>query len=77
MQRGKAYRRHQSERRKSQMRRFLRNVWQEDEEWITPRMVGLLARTPAPCSCYLCGHRREMLGPTRQERAETIEAHSN
>ena len=37
----------------------------EEEE---ARMDGILAKTPQPCSCWMCGNRRKRCGPTRQER---------
>lgn len=33
-----------------------------------PRRVGLVATTPQSCSCPLCGNRRQLEGPTVQER---------
>ena len=75
MQRGRAYRRWQQQRRKRRVINRLRNECQLDDKWITPQTVGYLTNTRTPCSCWMCGHKRQLLGPTRQERTETIEAH--
>ena len=35
-----------------------------------PRNRGILAKTPTPCSCYMCGSYRITEGPTIQERKQ-------
>jgi hypothetical protein len=38
---------------------------------IEPRRVGMYARTPKPCSCWMCGNPRRHHGePTLRERRE-------
>ena len=37
------------------------------------RMRGILRKTRCCCSCYMCGHQREHLGLTMQERRMTVE----
>lgn len=32
-----------------------------------------LVHTRKPCSCWMCGHRRELLGPTLQEKRVTLD----
>jgi len=40
---------------------------------LTPRTVGLVATTPQPCSCPMCGNPRRHFGkPTMQERRATL-----
>ncbi len=39
----------------------------------SPRHAGKCLRSPASCSCWLCGNRRKHHGPTFQERRENQE----
>lgn len=63
--RGLAYRRHMLEKHKRRARRALRR-WFRDEP--DDDLVGKRAHTRCACSCWMCGHQREVLGPTVQER---------
>ncbi len=42
--------------------------WQRRRPNDTPADHRLRARTPTPCSCPMCGHRRTWHGPTMQEQ---------
>lgn len=78
--RGRAFRRDRMERIKRRVVNyhggwaFTRPGWQPIARFIkpldTPRpeIVGRLAHTRKPCSCWTCGHRRKWLGPTIHER---------
>jgi len=33
----------------------------------SPRMLGILRKTPKPCSCIMCRNKRSYDGETRQE----------
>lgn len=35
---------------------------------MNPRELGMVAATPKPCSCAMCGNQRDWHGPTIQER---------
>ena len=60
--RSRSYTRYQAELKKKEAKgRF----WYAD----TPRMIGILAKTPHPCSCSDCSHARFWYGDTRQEKA--------
>ena len=63
MNRSRAWRRWQAERRKRDVRHWA--YWAVDD----PRLIGIYARTPAHCSCDMCGNPRRHWGAaTRQER---------
>ena len=38
----------------------------------SPAAVGMVARTPCLCSCWMCGHQREHHGPNMQERRAAV-----
>lgn len=53
--RGIAYRRHQSSKKKSKAKKIA-------HEWNvkpTGKRIGMLASTPKPCSCCICGNPRK------------------
>lgn len=43
-----------------------------DEEFV--RFRGRYRKTPKPCSCGMCGHKRKHMGPTIQELRHSQEA---
>jgi len=66
-------RRHHSERKKVWVRKTLRRYFMFQDEF-SPRRVGMYARTPKVCSCYMCGNPRRHLGsPTLQERRALLD----
>ena len=60
---GRALRRHHAERVKKNRSR----IWGRDLR-NEPRLLGIAARTPKPCSCLICGNARQHAGATMQER---------
>lgn len=60
---GRALRRHHAERMKKNRSR----IWGKDLR-NEPRLLGIAARTPKPCSCLICGNARHHAGATMQER---------
>lgn len=62
MSRTRAERRHH-ERRIKQKRRLYFHAFAS----MSPRMVGIIARTPTSCSCPMCGNQREHHGMSWQE----------
>ncbi len=66
--RGLAFRRHQMRRSKARALRYLRWLWTDAPQWITPRAIGRRAIDRTPCSCWMCGNPRRYHGKiTRQE----------
>ena len=54
-------------------RRFKHSILKQQRlfhfgRWLDPHEVGMALWTPAPCSCWLCGHAREWNGRTIQEK---------
>ena len=64
--RGKSFRRFQLEKKKKEAKR---RFWYAD----TPRLIGILATTPHPCSCAGCGHTRFWYGDAQQEKAVRLD----
>jgi hypothetical protein len=48
-------------------RRMMGNV-----DRMTPRLLGIWARTPCPCSCPMCGNARAYIGDTLQEKRSAL-----
>ena len=44
-----------------------RRLWLPADLRDSERHIGKRLATAKPCSCWMCGHRREHLGPTLQE----------
>ncbi len=40
---------------------------------MSPGKLGVVARTPHPCSCEGCGNQRFWYGPTMQERRHGVD----
>ena len=58
----RAMRRHLAERKKQRVAGY--------STCFTPDMIGLRAKTPCPCSCFMCGTPRRHTGErTRKEDA--------
>jgi hypothetical protein len=66
MMRSRSYIRYQAELKKKEAARRNKFAY-------TPRLVGILATTPHPCSCIGCGHARFWYGETRQEKAVKLD----
>ena len=61
MSRGLSYRRQQTAKRKSKVKRRLK--WERWPGVIDEHLIGMRATTPCPCSCRLCGNpRRNQIG---------------
>lgn len=71
----RAQRRHEERKRKADACRRLR-AQGTPKAFVTERQVGILAHSPARCSCALCGNRRRcgkgIWGLTRQEAAAAM-----
>lgn len=63
--RTKAFRRHQTERKKAWATSAAREWYRSDP---TARQIGRLLHTPKACSCWMCGNQRRIEGDTIQER---------
>jgi hypothetical protein len=63
----RALRRHHAARLKK-ARRF----YQGRDLRALPREAGMVLNTPHPCSCWVCGHRRQHLGPKLAELLHVI-----
>ena len=60
----KAIRRHHEQRIKKKRSKYF-NCWNPDD----PVLVGIISKTPKPCSCYSCGNpRKHFKIKTYQER---------
>ncbi len=65
---GLAFRRHQWQRARGRALRYLRRLWVDAPQWVTPHAVARRAVDRAPCSCWMCGNPRHFTGElTRQE----------
>ncbi len=53
--RNRAYRRWQAQKKKNKVRNYFVCEYGKDD----PSTVGFMARTPAPCSCMMCGNPRK------------------
>lgn len=66
----RSLRRHHATRRKAWAKRALRHYFLRPDEPDAAR-VGLYARTPRPCSCWMCGNPRRYSGEkTVKERRD-------
>lgn len=71
----RAERRHQAERAKARATAQCKRHWGYKEHELTPTVIGQVARTRKPCSCYCCGNPRHHFGKaTMQERRKLIGA---
>ena len=56
----------------------LKRYYQQTHFWSTncekpdPVLVGMRSKTPHPCSCFLCGHRRLWYGASLAERKNQL-----
>ena len=68
---------HQEQRKKDKVRRILRDVYQDRLRIMDSRVVGVMAHSPAICSCQMCRNpRHSSLGKgkdklTIQERRQS------
>lgn len=37
------------------------------------RLMGMVVKTPTPCSCHQCGNQRKISGPTRKEKLYSMD----
>ena len=66
----RALRRHHAGRKKALVQKNLRHYFMHTTDLPT-QWVGMYARTPKVCSCFMCGNPRRFHGePTIQERRE-------
>jgi len=71
-----ALRRHHEKRKKAWVRKTLSHYFMFEND-LPPRRVGMYARTPKVCSCFMCGNPRHYRGrPTLQERRAALETTS-
>lgn len=67
--RTKAFRRHQTERKKAWATNAAHEWYRNfPETQPTARQIGRLLHTPKACSCWMCGNQRRLDGDTIQER---------
>lgn len=59
----RSIRRHHVERLKKVRKSYLRFNWWLNQE----KRLGILAKTPAACSCPMCGNERRFFGKTLRE----------
>jgi hypothetical protein len=65
----RALRRHHAARLKKARKRHWGRIFDAQAHDLTPRQLGMLVATPAPCSCWMCGNPRTKLGELKiQER---------
>lgn len=57
--RGKSFRRHQMEKRKSWAKRAIKERYGSPP---TDKQIGMFADTPKMCSCHMCGNQRKHWG---------------
>jgi len=73
-----AQRRHHIKRLRRHWRSTLRSQWPRAGKQLSadPSFVGIMATTPARCSCHMCGNPRKWFGQsTRQEKRADLEMH--
>ena len=58
--------RHYEAKAKARAKHVVSNVWRMSKD-ASPKRIGRLAATPKPCSCPMCGHRRDTDGPSASE----------
>lgn len=63
-----AFRRHQEAKRKAWVKRTIKYGS------LTPTRIGILAHSPALCSCYGCGNPRKYFGESKVSELRVIEA---
>jgi hypothetical protein len=71
--RGRAFRRHQAERKMRQRLKEDRNAHYDDLGcpcWTDPKAMARFKEQPKRCSCRLCCNLRSLYGPTTQERQQ-------
>ena len=66
-----AFRRHQETKRKAWVKRTMNRIWSDR---LTPSRIGMLAHSPALCSCYACGNPRKYFGERHISELRVIEA---
>lgn len=66
-----AFRRHQETKRKAWVKRTMKHNWYNG---LTPARIGILAHSPALCSCYACGNPRKYSGESRISELRIVEA---
>lgn len=64
MSRSRAFRIHQEAKKKRKIKKKFSHWF---GEYMSDRRVGMFAKTPKMCSCFMCGNRRKHQGPTLQE----------
>jgi hypothetical protein len=50
----RAMRRYLLERKKRRVRSYYGGYWREYPDWRAKAIIGKLAQTPTPCSCWAC-----------------------
>lgn len=66
-----AFRRHQESKRKAWVKRTLKHNWAGS---LTPTRIGVLAHSPALCSCYGCGNPRKYSGEGKISEIRLLES---
>ena len=66
-----AFRRHQETKRKAWVKRTMKYNWSNS---LTPARIGILAHSPALCSCYACGNPRKYFRESKISELRVIEA---
>ena len=64
----RALNRHHAQRLRKRRASYYTTGGQSDD----PRAVGIAARTPKPCSCWMCRNKRQDEGPALEERRNTL-----
>lgn len=67
MTRTRDFRIHQEAKKK---RKIKKNFSHWFGEYMSDRRIGMFAKTPKMCSCFMCGNQRKHNGPTMQERRQ-------
>ena len=73
-ERDRAYRRQQDHKNKKKVvnQDYWACDWDKMEEKEKKKCVGIASKTKKHCSCDMCGHHRETLGETMQEKKQDI-----
>ena len=50
----RALRRHHEQRLKKKVEKWLKNVWNMNDEWVDDHRIGSTFQTPCKCSCWMC-----------------------